>query len=122
MNSPGKIITLDAGSADIERHRIVAVGTQDYEVVQASGSAGLIGITTETGAPAGGRADVILDGVATVEYGGTVARGAFLTSGPDGRAVTAIDGNEIIGRALIAGVAGDLGSAIISHGQLPESA
>lgn len=118
MNTPGKIITLDAGSAAIERHRIIALGTEDYQAVQATSPSNIIGVTTETGAPAEGRVDVILDGVATVEYGGTVTRGDFLTSDANGCAVTASAGDEIVGRALISGVSGDYGSVIVGPGKL----
>lgn len=119
MNIPGKIITLDA-SAEVAGRRIVTLTGDDYEAAQASAASdALIGISTETGAPDGGRLDVIIDGVSNVEYGGTVAAGDPLTADAQGRAITAADGDNVVGRALIAGVSGDIGSVIIAPFVLP---
>jgi hypothetical protein len=80
----------------------------------------LIGISTDIAAAINERCDVILEGVADVLYGGAVTRGDLLTSDANGRAVTAAPGagvnNNVIGRALISGVLGDIGQCIISVG------
>lgn len=80
----------------------------------------LIGVSTDIAAAINERCDVILEGAADVLYGGAVTRGDLLTSDATGRAVTAAPGagvnNSVIGRALVSGVAGDIGQCIISVG------
>lgn len=49
-----------------------------------------------------------------VVYGGTVAAGALLASDANGKAVTAATGNYIVGKAIVAGVAGDVGRMSIN--------
>jgi len=98
----------------IAKRRIVAFGTSDRSAVQATGSSdSLMGVTTELDAAPGERTDVILAGVADVEYGGNVARGALLTSDAQGRAVEASSG-RVIGIARVSGVLGDLGEVFIA--------
>jgi hypothetical protein len=97
--------------------------TTDGQVLPAAAvSDKLFGITTDIAAATGERCDVILEGVADVLYGGTVARGDLLTSDASGRAVTAAPGagvnNRVIGTALVSGVVGDIGQIIISTGSI----
>lgn len=122
MNTPGKIITLDAGAA-IEKHRIVKIGSADYAALQAAAvTDAIIGVSTEVAATSGNRVDVITSGVATVEYGGNVTRGDLLTTDANGKAVAAAPAagvnNQVIGRAIISGVAGDYGSVLIVPHQI----
>lgn len=69
-------------------------------------------------AAAGDRIDIVLLGIAEVEYGGNVTRGAKLTADAQGRAVTAAPAtgvnNHIIGIAGMSGVSGDIGTVIIT--------
>ncbi|MDT4866544.1 hypothetical protein FQZ97_1014020 [compost metagenome] len=62
--------------------------------------------------------DVIRSGLASVEYGGTVALGAPLTADSQGRAVAVTlpvgDDTYIIGFAEVAGSSGDIGSTFIA--------
>lgn len=78
----------------------------------------VMGVTTDIPAALGERADVILAGVADVLYGGTVARGDWLTTDASGRAVTAAPAaginNNVVGRALVSGVLGDVGSVTLA--------
>lgn len=120
MNNPGLIKTLLAGAA-IEPRRIVKFGADDAHAIQSAAiTDGHIGVT-ELGAEAA--EDVVTfatEGLAIVEYGGTVTRGALLTSDSVGRAIAAAPAAganaRIIGVAMISGVLGDLGSVKISHG------
>lgn len=125
MRNEGLTKTFQSGAA-IVRARIVKFGADERTVVQAAGAAAtefMFGVADMIGAAAAAEPqDVILEGVATVEYGGTVAVGAMLTSDSVGRAVTAAPAagtnNRVIGVAMVAGVVGDLGAVLISLGQV----
>lgn len=103
--------------------RIVKVGANDYGVLQAAAVGDkLIGISTEIDASSGERVDVIHEGIADLKLGGTVARGDFLTTDASGQGVTAAPAaganNQIIGKALISGVSGDIIPVAISLSML----
>lgn len=73
--------------------RIMARGTADGQVVQASSATDtLFGTTGELGAADTKRIDVNQGGQPDVEYGGNVSRGDPLTSDANGKAVTAAPG------------------------------
>ncbi len=126
MNNPDLIKTFDAGAA-VARHRIVKFGADDDKAVQAAavGDA-LIGVSAELDIASGERVDVIMSGIAEVEYGDDVVRGDFLTADADGKAVPAepAEGvnNSIIGRAGQSGADGDIGSVIIALGVIQGTA
>ncbi|WP_417550125.1 DUF2190 domain-containing protein [Methylophaga sp.] len=100
-------------------HRIVKFGAADGEVLHAAAASDLsVGVTDTLGAELGGRVDVVRIGIGNVEYGGTVARGAKLTSDSTGRAVAAAPSAganaQIIGTAELSGVVGDIGKVLIN--------
>lgn len=109
--------------AAIAAYRIVKHGAADDQVLQgaAVGDA-LFGVSTDIAAAINERCDVIMDGQADVEYGGTITRGALLTSDASGRAVAAAPAagvnNRIIGVAMVSGVLGDIGSVSLSPGSV----
>lgn len=119
MRNEGLAKTLIAGAA-VAARRIVKFGTSDTAVVQsaAAGDAN-IGVA-DLGAASGEYCDVIIDGIALVEYGGNVTRGALLMSDANGRAITAAGaaGTNVrtIGVAMVSGVSGDIGSVRIAPG------
>lgn len=119
MANPVFIKAMNAEAA-IAAFRIVKIGAADGGVIQGAAAADvLLGVSDELGqATAADRVDVILTGIADVLYGGTVARGARLTSDATGRAVAAAPAvgvnNGIIGIALVSGVLGDVGSVLIT--------
>lgn len=118
--TPGMTKTMLAGAA-ITKARIVKFGADEDHVIQgAAATDNLIGVADTVGALAAEEnIDVHLEGIATVEYGGTVAAGAWLTSDATGRAIaTTTAANQVIGRALVAGVVGDWGSVHLRQGQL----
>ena len=117
MHNPLLTLSFEADAA-IARRRIVKHDTTDDLVIQAAAAADkLLGVVDIAQAGADGeRVDVVLVGVAEVEYGGTVARGDLLTSDADGKAVVGAAGNRIIGEAMVSGVDGDIGSVNISPG------
>lgn len=97
-----------AGAA-IAAYRIVKFDAIDGQVLQAAAAADLsIGVVEGVAAASGERCDVVLSGVAEVTLGGTVARGALVTSDATGRAVTAASTNRAIGMAMVSGVIGDV--------------
>jgi len=118
MNNPGLIKSFIA-EAVVAAYRIVRFGSADGSVVQAgAGTETYVGVSGNLGGNAGRRVDIILSGVAEVEYGGAVTRGNFLTSDVNGRAVhanPAVGVNvNLIGIAMVSGVAGDIGSVDIN--------
>jgi hypothetical protein len=123
MRNQGLVKTFNTGAA-LAARRIVAFGADERTVIQASAvSSTMFGVSDDVPAPATGDVvDVVLTGVATVEYGGTVAVGALLTSDSTGRAVAAAPAagvnNRVVGVAMVAGVVGDLGAVLLSPGQI----
>lgn len=111
-----------AGAA-ITKRRIVKFGAADGAVIQSAGAAATefsIGVSSEIDVASGEPVDVIRDGLADVEYGGTVVRGGPITSDATGRAVAAAPAagtnNRIIGFAEVSAVVGDVGPAFICPG------
>lgn len=126
MNIPGLTSAFRAGGA-ITKRRILTDGASDGAAIQATGAtARLLGVSTDIDTDSGDVVDAIRIGLANVEYGGTVARGAPLTADASGRAIAVtlpIAANTyIIGFAEVSGVLGDIGSAQIAPGLLALSA
>ncbi len=101
-------------SAAIAGNRIVKLGAADGTALQSTAATDApLGVSDPVGAASGSVCDVHLNGTPTVEYGGPVTRGARLTSDAVGRAVVAAPAAgatvEIVGKALISGVLGDVG-------------
>ena len=102
-----------AAEGTIGANLIVKVGAADWgALVAAAVSDKLIGVSTEVAAVSGERLDVVHEGIADLKLGGTVARGDFLTTDASGQGVTAAPGagtnNQIVGKALVSGVSGDI--------------
>lgn len=109
--------------AAISAARIVKVGANDYGVLVAVAVADkIIGISTEIDAASGERIDVVHEGIADLKLGGTVARGDFITTDASGQGVTAAPAagtnNQIVGKALISGVSGDIIPVLIAPSML----
>lgn len=139
MHTPILIKSFTA-DAEITPYRIVAIGAADGSVKQASASTdALIGVTDSLGSNSANRVDVIQMGVANVEYGGNITRGDLLTADANGKAIKAtahihtentagtytqnattgaVTASEVIGRAMVGGVSGDVGSVQINLGQI----
>lgn len=117
MNNPGLIKAFTASGA-IAPYRIAKFGSADTAVLQAAAATdAMIGVIGPFGPASGERVDVIMSGLAEIEYGGTVTRGDLLTSDSSGRAVTAAPSAganvRIIGIAMNSGVISDIGSVFI---------
>ena len=78
-----------AGAAVVKR-RIVKFGADDDHVIQgaAVGDA-LFGVAERLDVAINKRVDVVISGIAEVEYGGAVTRGDLLTTDANGKAVVA---------------------------------
>lgn len=103
-----------AGAA-IVANRIVKHGAGDTLMVQAAAAADKLVGVADADAASGARVDVVLSGTADVQYGGAVARGDLLTANASGMAVVAAAGNRVIGVALVAGVANDIGEVLLAQ-------
>lgn len=115
MRNEGLIKGFLAGAA-IAAYRIVKFGAGDGLAIQsAAGTDPHIGVANRLGGDEGERFDVVLSGVAEVEYGGAVTRGNALTADANGKAVVAVAGDRIIGQAMVSGVSGDIGSLHIGQ-------
>lgn len=126
MHSPTQTKNFTAGGA-ITKRRIVKFGAADFTVIQAAAATdAMFGVAAELDAASGARVDVHTAGLAEVEYGGNVTRGQLLTSDANGKAVAAAPAegvnNAVIGRAMLSGVSGDIGSVQIAPGQIQGSA
>lgn len=117
MNNPGIIKSLLAGGA-VAARRIVKFGSSDSLIVQAAAATDASIGVSELGAAQGQACSFAVDGIAVVEYGGNVTRGAPLTADSDGKAVAAAPAAgttaRVIGYAMVDGVSGDLGSVRIA--------
>lgn len=127
-----KTYTADAA---IAANRIVAVGAADGSVAQGSAASDpLLGVSVLGATAAGDRVDVDVAGISAVEYGGNVTRGDQLTSDANGKAVAvtrhthtentaasytqnattgAAANVQVIGRALMSGVSGDIADVLL---------
>jgi len=118
MANPDLIKSYIAEAA-ITPYRIVKFGSADSNVVPASASAdALLGICGQVGGDLGKRVDIVLDDIAEVEFGGSITRGDWLTSDANGKAIPAAAGANVIGRAMVSGVVGDIGTCLIAHGKI----
>ena len=123
LSSESELLVVQA--TGISPYRIVKFGADDDHVIQgAAATDSLIGVIDQprVAAAAEERVDVIHNGIADVEFGGTITRGGLVTSDTTGRAVAAAPGagtnNDVIGRALMSGVIGDIGKVLIDPGRI----
>ncbi len=120
---PGLTKTFIAGAA-ITKRRIVKFDVVDGQVVTAAaGADSLLGVSDMSAdVTSGSRVEVRLTNVAEVEVGGTIARGALVTSDATGRAIAAAPGVGVnvrtLGIALASYVVGDIGDVYLSQGSL----
>lgn len=109
--------------AAISPYRIVKFGTADGKALQgAAVTDALMGVSDSLGGSINGRIDVIKSGIAFIEAGGTITRGDWLTSDANGKALSAAPGagvnNNVIGRAEVSAVLGDIFDAMIAPGRI----
>jgi hypothetical protein len=108
MRNVGLTKTLLAAAA-IGANLIVKFTATDTVGAAAASTDKLVGVSDLGADAAGDRVDVILDGIALVKAGGTVAAGDLVTANASGQAVaTTTAADRYIGVAMDAGVSGDL--------------
>lgn len=119
-----KIIRNFIASGAMTHRRLVKWTATDGVVAQASAATDKIAgvVDYPNGAADGERVDVVLFGIADVEYGGTVAAGAPVTSDASGKAVAAAPAtgvnNDVAGRPLLSAVSGDFVKTLINPGKM----
>lgn len=124
MSVPTLIRSYVAGTGGVGQNRIVKFGAADGEVVNSAAAADLhIGVCVQpSGSLVGTRADVAVMGIVEVIAGGTITRGALLTSDASGGAVAAAPAaganNAVIGRAMVSAVAGDIFPVLLVQGSV----
>lgn len=118
-----ELIKSFVADAAIRGNRIVAFhATKQAAIEGASNVAALIGVSTSTGAGAGGVVDAVQQGEAEVEAGGNLVRGNFVTSDGQGRAVAlpapsgAAVTVRVIGQVQASAVEGDIVPIVVSPG------
>lgn len=125
MLNPTLIKTYTAGAA-IGAYTAVKFSADNTVVAAAAATDIVIGVTGALATDSGAQCDVIMAGIAEIEYGDTVTRGALLVSDADGHAVVAAPAatvtNNTIGRALIAGADGDIGYVLLNFGSVSNAA
>ena len=130
MSYKNSLLTKDyeAGAA-IAQCKIVKFDATDEEVIAAAAATdlliGVVDIAQNDDGNAvaeGDPVDVILSGIAEVEAGGTITRGAWVTSDADGHAIAAAPANDtnmqVIGRAMASAVDGDIFPLFVLPGQI----
>lgn len=124
LRVPGLQLAFEAG-ATVNNFRLVKFGSGDRIVIQADAATdAIIGVAdvAATSCASGEKFDVVLEGIFPVTYGASVTRGQLLTANSSGQAVPAAPAAgsnvSIIGRAMVSGVSGDLGSVLINPGSL----
>lgn len=105
----------------IAARRLLKIGSADGAVVQAAdAAAAIIGVAADIGAVSGERVDVHLAGIAEVEAGGTITRGALVTADSNGKAVAAAPAQGanayVAGVAVYSAAAGDIIPVLLSQG------
>lgn len=108
-------------SGAIGARRFVKFGGNDSLAVQAGATdaGSVIGVSNELAAVDTQRVEVFVLDHADVEFGGTVARGQYVKSDAQGRAVAAATGEQSCGIAMLSAVSGDIGAIKIQRGVAP---
>ena len=120
---PNLVLNYTSGAA-VAANRIVKLASDTTVIQGAASSDALIGVTNELAALASGVSlDIVMGGVAEVEAGGSITRGALITSDTVGRAVTATEDNRVIGVALKSASTSDIIPVLLGlSGQVTDSA
>ena len=124
MSSTPTLIRNFTAAGAVAQHAIVRLGAADGEVVAATAVTDtLIGVSVQPGtAAAGERVDVAIAGVVEVAAGGSITRGAFVTTNAAGAAVAATPeagvNNAIVGIALASAAVGDIIPVLLAQGRI----
>ncbi|HVY35229.1 MAG TPA: hypothetical protein VG960_12510 [Caulobacteraceae bacterium] len=121
--NPGLTKTFTAGGA-ISKRRLLKLSA-DGTVIQATGATdAIIGVSDMSAdvANIGDRVDVRLGGIAEIDVGGAITRGALITSDANGKAVAAAPAagvnNRTAGVGFVTYANGDIGDFQLTIGSL----
>lgn len=106
-------------AAAVAAHRILKPSATAGQWEQASAGTDSLMCISKRAAAAGELADVEVEGIVPLEYGGEVAAGDPLTADAQGRGVLATDDDRVIAYAWESGVLGTIGSARIALSTQP---
>lgn len=110
-------------AVDIPAFRLVKFAEDDNTVTLAtSGTDNIIGVNANVDVKKGNTIDVTTLGIEKVQYGGTVAHGASITAGTEGKAVAAKAGDNIAGFTLVSAVDNDIALGIFCRSVMPAAA
>lgn len=115
----GQDLPLVAG-ADLssDTYKFVVLDADNKAVLSGAAATDIVGVLQNAPAAEDDAAAVRGVGYAKVILGGTVAKGAFVTSDASGLAVTAGAAEVFAGKAVTGGVAGDAIIINLQHGQV----
>ncbi|MBS4040405.1 MAG: DUF2190 family protein [Flavobacteriales bacterium] len=113
MYQPGdEYSALTAADLSEKQYHVAKTDATGKLVLATAATDDIIGVINDGGRVAGDTATVQLingSGTFKVKAGGTIAKGAYLTTDASGQAVaTTTAGNRVFGRAVRAAVAGDI--------------
>jgi len=117
-----EIIKSYSAEGTISPCRLVKPGAADYGVVVATAGADkVIGVTMPlVSVVSGDSVEIMHEGIADLQLGGTVTRGDLLMSDGTGQGIVAAAGAganvRTIGTALVSGVSGDIIPVLLSPG------
>lgn len=115
------IKSFTAGGA-IGANLIVRFSADNAVVVAGAATELLLGVTTEIAADSGERVDVVLSGIVMVKAGGSITRGALVTSDASGQAVAAAPSAganvRVLGVAMLGAASGDLVPVLLSQSMM----
>ena len=126
------LTTTYTAAGTIDQYTIVTFGGSDNTVVEANGvtdsPVGVAYIPGVSGTQkvSGDRLEVVLSGVAEIRAGGTITRGALVTSDANGQALAAAPSagvnNQVIGKALVSALSGDVFPVLLAPQQIQGAA
>lgn len=122
------LTTTYTAAGTIDQYTIVKFDASDNTVVEAAAATdSLVGVAYIPGVSgtqkvSGDRLEVVISGVAEVKAGGTITRGALVTSDASGQAVAAAPSagvnNQVIGLALVSALSGDVFPVLLAPQQI----
>ncbi len=102
--SPLGLVKPFTAEGEIKKRRIVAYGSGEGLVAEASAAQSLLGVSGIRGAVDGATVDVYLSDIQDVEVSEPISFGDYVTSDADGRGIVAAPGAgvtvEVVGRAV----------------------
>jgi hypothetical protein len=116
---PAMILSFEAGAATVARRiaRFSDVSASQKVAPASANTDPIIGVFDRIAGATGDIVDVIVEGQALVELGGTVTAGAPLTTDASGRAIVATPAAattvRVLGFALEPGVIGDIAKVLV---------